>query len=434
MQLPGVEEQMLCAEYWLSGEVDCDELLLTRSEIDHLHRLWSHTVPSLADWQTVCAQSVDVSQVAAWLAQDVQSAMRLCDRGPLYDASGQAVSADDWQQLQDLATGALEDRTQWSTPLYGFTIHRAELRTLPSSRGVYYAGDAPRYDRLQETALSVWTPLVLLARTRDQAFYYVQAPNYRGFVEASSVAISAYSDWLQWRERMQPARAQMLVTLDLHTIVQTPQRAQRIGFAARLPLATAQDDNRWAVEMPQRDAAGHLSTAAGVLVGGGAVSRGSLPCTRRNLVTQAFALLGEPYGWGDEQNRHDCSSLLLAVCTTVGLDLPRNAGAQEALGGLRAWRLTDGEDPQSRAELYAQWRPGDLLYMPGHAMMYLGARAGRHYILHDFSGFSSRASDGQLTHTSVHQVTVSPLDLLLSSGKTYGDALTTALRLQVCPQ
>lgn len=435
IRVPGVEEAMLSPAFWLDQDDAADEVLLTEEAIANLHALWRTSTPSMADWPSVCAQSPSTESVDLWMQEDLRTCAQLQQRGPLYYASGEAVAKEDWLRWESIMREAIRARIDGQAQAYAFTVLRADMRTMPVAEAIYFAGDAPRYDRFQETALAIWTPLVLLAQTKDCRFVYAQAPNYRGWLATSSVATVSERDFTYWQLRLAANTPDVLVTRDAYTIVQSQKRAQRLAFATRVPILHDPGDHtaRMQIALPVRSDHGELQVASADVVSEASVSRGVLPCTRRHLVTHAFALLGEPYGWGDECNRHDCSSLLMAVCSTVGVDLPRNAGDQERVPGLVNWRFDGQSSVETRADVLRQLRVGDLLYMPGHAMMYLGMRQGRPYILHDFSGYCTRGPDGVLTHRSVHQVTVSPLDILLSSGKTYGEALTTALRLHVRP-
>jgi len=435
IRVPGVDEGMLSPAYWLEQENAADEVLLTQEEIAHLHTVWRTSTPSMADWPSVCAQSPSTETMDLWMQEDLHTCAQLRQREPLYYASGEAVANEDWLRWESIAREALCARSDGQAQAYAFTVSRADMRTMPVAEAIYFAGDAPRYDRFQETALAIWTPLVLLAQTHDGRFVYAQAPNYRGWLATSSVATASARDFTDWQRRLASDARDLLVTRDPYTIVQSQKRAQRLTFATRAPILhdPGHHSNRVQIALPVRGAHGELQVSPADVVSEASVSRGVLPCTRRHLVTHAFALLGEPYGWGDECNRHDCSSLLMAVCSTAGVDLPRNAGDQEQVPGLVTWRFDAQASVEKRADVLRQLRPGDLLYMPGHAMMYLGMRQGRTYILHDFSGYCTRGPDGALVYSSVHQVTVSPLDILLSSGKSYGEALTTALRLHASP-
>jgi cell wall-associated NlpC family hydrolase len=153
-----------------------------------------------------------------------------------------------------------------------------------------------------------------------------------------------------------------------------------------------------------------------------------LSSTRRTLLEQAFRLLGEAYGWGDEQGLHDCSSFVMDVYRTIGLDLPRNAGEQERLAGVAKSAFSATMTPaERRAVLLRSHQAGDLLYMAGHTMIYLGEWEGRLYVLHDYSGYAVAKGPGEFRSVTVMEIGVSPLELHLTSGKTFLESLTTAI-------
>jgi hypothetical protein len=79
-----------------------------------------------------------------------------------------------------------------------------------------------------------------------------------------------------------------------------------------------------------------------------------------------------------------------------------------------------------RVQVLATLSAGDLLFMRGHVMMYLGKVRHQHYVIHDFSGYHTMV-DGQRVRVPVHQVMVSPLELGADSEKTYLESITGVL-------
>ena len=55
------------------------------------------------------------------------------------------------------------------------------------------------------------------------------------------------------------------------------------------------------------------------------VSVGYLPYTRRNIVAQAFKLLGDRHGWSGQNESRDASGLSMDVFASFGIRLPRNS-------------------------------------------------------------------------------------------------------------
>ena len=73
---------------------------------------------------------------------------------------------------------------------------------------------------------------------------------------------------------------------------------------------------------------------------------------------------------------------------------------------------------------------GDLIYIPGHVMMYIGDVDGAPYVIHDTSGGSYLQADGQTRSMHLNGVSVTPL-LPLRFGKDhdYVDRITNIVRV-----
>ncbi|WP_329109834.1 C40 family peptidase [Micromonospora sp. NBC_01699] len=76
------------------------------------------------------------------------------------------------------------------------------------------------------------------------------------------------------------------------------------------------------------------------------------------VVSYALAQVGKRYVYGASgPNSFDCSGLVAASYARVGIKLPHQSGAIASRGK----RVPAG-----------QWRPGDVIYTPGHVAIYLG--------------------------------------------------------------
>ena len=146
--------------------------------------------------------------------------------------------------------------------------------------------------------------------------------------------------------------------------------------------------------------------------------RESQPFTRRALLTEAFSMLGEPYGWGGKDGGYDCSRFLLDLFAKFGIDLPRHS-ARQAIAGTFSVDVSTVEDlNEKRLLLEAAARRGVvLLHFPGHIMLYLGTtEEGVPMAIHAFSEFLTPCEGIELeTINRVDRIAVS--DLSLGAGK-----------------
>ena len=76
-------------------------------------------------------------------------------------------------------------------------------------------------------------------------------------------------------------------------------------------------------------------------------------------LTEAFSMLGEPYGWGGKDGGYDCSRFLLELFERFGVDLPRHS-ARQAIAGTFSVDVSTVEDlNEKRLLLEAAARRGD---------------------------------------------------------------------------
>ena len=156
------------------------------------------------------------------------------------------------------------------------------------------------------------------------------------------------------------------------------------------------------------------------------------PFTRRALLTEAFSVLGEPYGWGGKGGGYDCSRFLLDVFGRFGIELPRHS-ARQAMAGTFSVDVSSVEDlNEKRLLLEASAHRGIvLLHFPGHIMLYLGtSEEGVPMAIHAFSEYLTPCVGLDLeTVNRVDLVAVS--DLSLGAGSSRRDFLSRITRITV---
>jgi hypothetical protein len=73
---------------------------------------------------------------------------------------------------------------------------------------------------------------------------------------------------------------------------------------------------------------------------------------------------------------------------------------------------------------------GDLIYIPGHVMMFVGRIDGQPYVIHDTSGGSYLGEDGQLHTMHLNGVSLTPLlPLRADADQDYVDRITHIVRV-----
>ena len=150
------------------------------------------------------------------------------------------------------------------------------------------------------------------------------------------------------------------------------------------------------------------------------VHEGYLPFEWNLILEQAGKLKGMPYGWGDTGGNMDCSSTMCSVYKCFGIRLPRDTSGQSLMCGIQL----EGLAAEEKQEILRGLKPGTLLYMPGHVMMYLGEEEGEPRILHNVTAYSE---NGDTIYAQ--QCCITGLDIMRMNGESYWDSLTGAWEL-----
>ncbi|MGB1274494.1 MAG: NlpC/P60 family protein, partial [Nannocystaceae bacterium] len=159
------------------------------------------------------------------------------------------------------------------------------------------------------------------------------------------------------------------------------------------------------------------TTGAPVEVSAAASSR--RPLTRRTFLTDAFAYLDQPYGWGGYKGGRDCSRFLMDLFAGFGLQLPRHSSHQ-AVSGPRVIDVPEHASRQQRLRILDEAERGGiaLMHFPGHIMLYLGRdESGVPMALHSFAEYikpcsgraAGAAAGNRETLMKVGRVTVTDL-------------------------
>lgn len=310
---------------------------------------------------------------------------------------------------------------------YGVTVTRTNVRTFPTDTGIFETAGDSEFDLFQETALNPGEPVVVLHKSLDTKWYFIQAVNYRGWVPAAKVAIA--QDRQEWVKYLNAKRFLVVTGSKIQVLPESSNVTLVFEMGAKLLLKQAESKNSsgYIVKLPVRDDEGKLYFKQGFIPKYADVSEGYLPYTRANIIKQAFKDYGQPYGWGGMHDSVDCSSLTMNVYRTFGFELPRNADQQEVKVGKT---LQLAGDVGKREVQLNSLKPGATLHMNGHVMLYLGQDNGKFYTIHSLASYAEQQSDGSLRRVRPMRVVVSDLELVRGNGKTFGESLNVVKNIE----
>lgn len=426
-----VSKEMQQSNFWCEKMTDPDEEWLSEDEI----HAFNGSVISRAEASGRAAFACKLENFPLRLVFDEVRAMingsipEHFMQTPLLSNEGEIVPSGIRGDIVDNATAILD---QDIAEKFGIVTRRTHLRALPTD--FISCDEYIDNDRLQLTSVSLGTPFVVLARSRDTSWLFVQTPGYRGWLKAND---SAATESRLSVQNFYRSSNFLLATGSRVEIEPDPFELNSSGLflqmGDKLPLEDPEESENlhaqgpfgcFTVKIPARERLGSLSFRKGLVRMSEDVRIGNLKLTGREILNQAFKMLGERYGWGGLYNRRDCSRFVQDIFASFGLVLPRDAWAQEMLGSKNKI-LFEGNSEERKVQLRSL-RPGNPLYMPGHTLIYLGQDNGRFFAIHDGAGYK----DSNRKKISVHGVFVVDLSLrTMNSDKSYLELLTSALQI-----
>lgn len=324
---------------------------------------------------------------------------------------------------------------------YGFTVKRTDLRILPTFDFVTNRPEDHEFDRLQQTAVTVAEPLLILHASRSRQWYFVQSYYASGWITADHIAVTENrQEWLSY----EATKKFLLVTgnrVRLGVNPYSPEVSELDFYMGdKLPLA---DDGvahcvdrqsvagNYVVSLPIRRPGGQLGFKLTLVPNVSDVYLGYLPYTCENILRQAFKMQGDRYGWGGSFNSRDCSSFIMDIYRSFGIKLPRNTWEQMNTAGKTIDFM--GKTDQQRREVLANLEVGTALYFPGHVMLYLGEYHGEYYVIHAIAECGDRKECGiectPISHP-LYNIMLTPLSLLRTNGQSLFSALTVGKLFQ----
>ncbi len=302
-------------------------------------------------------------------------------------------------------------------PRYGVVLRFTDQRLLPTDEPLYAQKDDVEFDEVQNSGLDMGTPVAVVHVSADKKWYYVFTDISDGWVKAQDVALGSVEEVKLFAQEQNMA---VVIAPKADIFLNEAMRdfAGYIRMGTRLPMAGV-DEGKVRVTIPAKDKEGGLVLKE-AFVNEADISFGYLPYTARHIYSRAFAMLNQPYGWGDMNGEQDCSRFLQMVYATVGIHLPRNSKEQSQVG-IQA-ELFDEKTTRDvkLAALTQALGAQTILPMKGHIMMYLGSIDGVPYAIHETSGYKQVVGDKEITH-KVNRVIVS--DLSLGEGSLKGSLL-----------
>lgn len=416
-EISGVTAQMQKAAFWISLYQRAGETILSQSEVYSYNAGNFQRLSFLSD-PLDQPQTISGDEVRQWI-----QGLSKPSSSARYDANGKEYKASDYETMKQNLN--LEAIPASITVRYGLTVNRTLMRTWPSSRSSFSKPTEQKNDYFVETAAYPAEPVIVYHASKDGKWLFAGIYHYKAWIQAQDVALCTRDELseLQASQNKLVIRGPKLFTPD----TSDPRASQiQLDMGVSLPLESG-NQQEYVVRYPVKDEAGNMEYVPVKLPRSSELSKGYPDYATAGVLEQAFKFLGEPYGWGGMNNARDCTSFLVDVYRSFGIRLPRNSDQQEQITGAVSLK---GKDRNERLRIIEGLRPGSTLYMPGHAMMYLGVFEGKHYIIHDVASVYEKGQGGELKQVVLYQVAVTPLEVFNSKGTEYVMLLSAAAEIE----
>jgi len=408
----GVSEKMINAQFWIDRLENPDKVIMSPEEIAVFTEEIKHTPRTYCTDITAYPPMITAEKLRAAIdpAKNIRKKGYVGDKLP----DGNYIAALEAQCNAAAVRGI-------SIVRFAIVSKPTFLRAMPTDDPSYDDPNDFEFDMYIETLLRVWEPLAILHVSLDGAWYYVVSPSASGWAKASDVALTD-------RETLKKYLAKdfVIVTGSRIAVSRDPNRPRNeFMMGTRFPLADDQaaidgvtSDYSYAALLPERDGKGQLMETKIRIPRGMDVHYGYLPYTQRNVLTQAFKMLGERYGWGGSYYEWDCSSFIRDIYMTMGFELPRNSGVQVRIKSPISINVSKMSD-KKKDRIILSLPAGAILQLPGHTTLYLGRYNGHPYIIHSAYAYGESGKGGAEGRIKMNSVVISDLNITRKNKTTF---------------
>ncbi len=418
--LPETDREMKNPGFWISQHPSPDKIVLKPAEIESLNFYIENELESTKD-----VTKLDSLLLGEKLVSLLENRLDHFSKREFYLRDAREANPVFYQKImKNMNLRAIPSEIQVQ---FGLIVHYANQRIFPTRKGLFAKPKDIDFDKLQNSALDIGTPLAVLHKSSDGKWYYVISSRSSGWVETKKIALCTLKELRDFLGRSPfvittKAKAGIFLNASL------TEYYDYARMGVKLPLSQENDPKVIQVIIPFRKKDGALSHRAGYIKKSD-VCEGYLPYTARNIIQQAFELLNAPYGWGGMYGEQDCSRFIQEVFATVGIALPRNSSAQRQVGLLIGdfdEYATEGE----KLDVLIRKATGGItiLYLRGHIMLFLGMLGDRSYAIHAIWAYREKVWYKDIIRV-VNRVAIT--DLSLGKGSKKGSLLERLTTIRI---
>ena len=429
--------EMTAADFWKENAAeDAYKVLLSTEEIDSYNKAF------MADSADTMVRDLE-NMTPEYDASKIMKSLIAEAAAPStqYYVDGKAIDNEAYFR----AIRSDMERTGYTgtrTIQYAVVSTHADMKAIPT-HDMLMDSLTDTADEMQSSSLLVNEPFVIKQKCEREGttFYWGYSQNVTGWVDGANLAVCKdRAEWLDaWKISDITAKDFIVITqdkvyLDKSTDPTYPAGLY-LGLGTTLKLVepenipvTVGERGTWSnyvVYVPARDENGKYVKKMGLIASHYSVHEGYMPYTQANVLDLAFSCQGNRYGWGNMFGNTDCSGYVRNILRCFGFNFPRNTTTQRKIEGtdvdLRGFK-------ESELTAFLETVPiGTLLYISGHAMIYIGTVDNVPYVISSTAILAD--PEGELKTVKYLSVLVTPLTVRRANGYTWLWSLQDAVVL-----
>lgn len=365
-------------EFWLDKLDNADKLIMSEKEIKVFNRNTAqnkHTLNLFKDFNKAYGSS--------WVKKSILKSYKNIKASTSHFSDGNKISSIFYEDIEEsLNLNALSSKSIKTR--YALTTKYCDQKIIPTELALLKKKNQIHFDRNQNSALDIATPIAILHSSKNNLWHYGIGPTSSGWIRAENIAFGEKKEILNY-----VSSKSFVVTTAAKTAVMIGGKYHDyMRMGVRL-LSILKLDEMTMVMLPTANSNGEL-VFTNATVKTTDVHEGYLKYTPKNILTQAFKFLHAPYGWGGMYGEQDCSKFLQEIYATVGVKLPRNSASQSNVSNAK---LEFSGLSQTSKQTFLRTTGmigGTILHLKGHIVLYLGEYKGEPYIIHTVWGDSSK--------------------------------------------
>ncbi|CAA6804541.1 MAG: Unknown protein [uncultured Sulfurovum sp.] len=365
-------------EFWIDRIENPNKIIMSQKEIIQFNNNTAHKKGTLNFFK-----EINKSYGSSWVKKSILANFKGIKSRVSYFEDGNKISQmfyADIKEKLNLKT-FLDSSVQTR---YALTTAYSNQKIVPTELSLLKKQHEIHFDRNQNSALDLATPVAILHSSDDGLWHYGIGPTSSGWIRSENLAFGEREEILNYLN----AKSFVITTAAKTAISIAGEYHDYMRMGVKLPSILKLDDMTM-VMIPMADDNGNL-VLTNATVKTTDIHEGYLAYTAKNILTQAFKFLHAPYGWGGMYGEQDCSKFIQEIYATVGVRLPRNSMSQSNVSEAKL-ELSGLSKASKQTFLRTTANVGgSILHLKGHIVLYLGEYKDEPYIIHTVWGASSR--------------------------------------------